>query len=59
MVQGRIDAAEAVWREFGFDGGGGLRWGGHHVRMSLGAFKHLLGCVRGPHLAPPNFRCCL
>lgn len=49
MVQERVDSAEAVWRHFGFDGGegggSGVQQRGRGVRMSLPAFKHLLGCV--------------
>ena len=52
-MTGRIWAAEAAWAEAGFNDGR-PDGSGTSIRLPLGAFKHVVGCVRS-HLGS----CCL
>jgi hypothetical protein len=53
IVTGRVWAAEAAWGEAGFNDGR-PDGNGTSIRLPLGAFKHVVGCVRGPLPSP----CC-
>ena len=52
-MTGRVWAAEAAWAEAGFNDGR-PDGNGTSIRLPLGAFKHVVGCVRGRLPSP----CC-